>query len=275
MRHSKTGASEAEADASILRHLRGLQGRRESSRVSTHEAPDSFTDNKLLKAMLPLRLLVVEDEFKLRNSICRGLGEENFTVCGVGTAEAAERALATNDFEAMVLDLRLPGKDGITWLREIRSGANTIPVLILTARGSVDERVIGLESGADDYLVKPFAFVELVARIRALARRRLGFAQHLLKVANLEFDTLTRRVRRAGQEINLSPKETLLLELLMRNAGQTVTRAMITEVVWGPAYNDLSNLIEVFVNRLRRKIEDGSSIIATVRGIGYAMRGSP
>ena len=226
--------------------------------------------------MPPLNLLVVEDEVKLRNSICRGLGEENFTVCGVGTAEAAERALATGDFDAMVLDLRLPGKDGITWLREIRASANSTPVLILTARGSVEERVFGLESGADDYLVKPFAFAELVARIRALARRRLSFAQPILKVAYVEFDTVTRRVRRSGQEINLSPKETLLLELLMRNVGQTVTRAMITEIVWGPAYNDLSNLIEVFVNRLRRKIEDGDgSLITTVRGIGYSMRRPP
>jgi DNA-binding response OmpR family regulator len=223
--------------------------------------------------MRPLHLLVVEDEVKLRNNICRGLGEENFKVCGVGNTEAAGQALATADFDAIVLDLRLPGKDGITWLREIRTASNTTPVLILTARGSVDERVIGLDCGADDYLVKPFAFAELVARLRALARRRLNSAQLLLKVADVEFDTVTRRVRRAGREINLSPKETLLLELLMRHAGQTVTRAMITEVVWGPAYNDLSNLIEVFVNRLRRKIEDDdASLITTLRGIGYSMR---
>ncbi|MBV8054306.1 MAG: response regulator transcription factor [Deltaproteobacteria bacterium] len=218
-------------------------------------------------------LLIVEDETKLRNNICRGLGEEGFTVCGVHDTGAAEQALITNDFDAIVLDLRLPGKDGITWLREIRAAGNATPVLILTARGSVAERVTGLESGADDYLVKPFAFAELLARIRALVRRRLSSAQPLLKVADLEFDTVTRRVRRAGQEINLSPKETLLLELLMRNAGHTVTRAMITEVVWGPAYNDLSNLIEVFVNRLRRKIEHGGiSLITTLRGIGYSMR---
>jgi DNA-binding response OmpR family regulator len=223
--------------------------------------------------MLPLHLLLIEDEIKLRNSICRGLGEENFTVSSVGSVEAVEQALATNNFDAIMLDLRLPGKDGITWLREIRAAGNTIPVLILTARGSVDERVIGLDCGADDYLIKPFAFAELVARIRALARRRLSFAQPILKVADVEFDTATRRVRRAGQEINFSPKETLLLELLMRNAGQTVTRAMITEVVWGPAYNDVSNLIEVFVNRLRHKIEGGgNSLITTVRGIGYSMR---
>jgi DNA-binding response OmpR family regulator len=223
--------------------------------------------------MRPLHLLVVEDEVKLRNNICRGLGEENFTVCGVDRAEAAAKALATSNFDAIVLDLRLPGKDGLTWLREIRTASDATPVLILTARGSVDERVLGLDVGADDYLVKPFAFAELVARVRALARRRLNSAQPLLKVADVEFETTTRRVRRAGQEVNLSPKEKLLLELLMRNAGQTVTRAMITEVVWGPAYNDLSNLIEVFVNRLRRKIENGgSSLITTQRGIGYSMR---
>jgi DNA-binding response OmpR family regulator len=223
--------------------------------------------------MVSLRLLVIEDEVKLRNNICRGLGEENFTVSSAGSAEAAEGALATGDFDAIVLDLRLPGKDGISLLREMRAAGNTTPVLILTARGSVDERVIGLDCGADDYLVKPFAFAELVARIRALARRQHSFSQPLLKVGDVEFDTITRRVRRAGQEINLSPKETLLLELLMRNADQTVTRAMITEVIWGPAYNDLSNLIEVFVNRLRRKIEGGEvPLINTLRGIGYSMR---
>lgn len=223
--------------------------------------------------MHPLHVLIVEDEAKLRNNICRGLGEENFTVCSVGTAEAAGEALAASDFDAMVLDLRLPGKDGIAWLREIRVSGDTTPVLILTARGSIDERVVGLECGADDYLVKPFAFSELVARLRALIRRRLSFAQPILTVADIEFDTVTRRVRRAGQEINLSPKETLLLELLMRNAGQTVTRAMITEVVWGPAYSELSNLIEVFVNRLRRKIEGGgTALITTVRGTGYSLR---
>ncbi len=226
--------------------------------------------------MRPLHLLVVEDDVKLLNNICRGLGEENFTVLGAGSAEAAEQAIASNDFDAIVLDLRLPEKDGLALLRELRAAGNSIPVLILTARGSVDERVIGLDSGADDYLTKPFAFAELVARIRARARRRFNSAQPLLKVADLEFDSVTRRVRRAGHEINLSPKETLLLELLMRNAGQTVTRAMIAEVVWGPAYNDFSNLIEVFVNRVRRKIEHtGTPLITTVRGIGYSMRKPP
>jgi DNA-binding response OmpR family regulator len=224
--------------------------------------------------MGPIHLLVVEDEVKLRDNICHGLGEENFSVRGVSSAEEARHAIATIGFDLIVLDLRLPGKDGITFLREIRAAGNSTPVLILTARAAIDERVIGLDSGGDDYLVKPFAFAELVARIRALARRRLRSVPRVLKVSDLEFDTVTRRVRRSDREINLSPKETLLLELLMRNEGQAVTRAMITEVVWGPAYNEFSNLIEVFVNRLRHKIENGgTSLITTVRGIGYEIRG--
>jgi DNA-binding response OmpR family regulator len=223
--------------------------------------------------MRPLHLLIVEDEVRLRDNICAGLSEENFIVRGVESAEAAGHALATSNFDAIVLDLRLPGRDGLSWLREFRAAGNGTPVLILTARASIAERVMGLECGADDYLVKPFAFMELVARLRALTRRRLN-PEPLLKVADLEFDIVTRRVRRSGEQISLSPKETLLLELLMRNAGQTVTRAMIAEVVWGPAYNDCSNLIEVFVNRLRHKLESGGApVIITHRGIGYSMPG--
>jgi DNA-binding response OmpR family regulator len=223
--------------------------------------------------MQPLHLLVVEDEVKLLNNLCRGLGEEGFAVLSAGSAEAAERAIASGDFDAIVLDLRLPGKDGLEFLRELRAAGNTTPVLVLTARGSIGERVAGLETGADDYLVKPFAFPELTARIRALARRRASAPQSVLRVAGLEFDPVRRRARRDDRELNLSPKETVLLELLMRNAGQIVTRAMIAEVVWGSGYNDFSNLIEVFVNRLRQKIGDGGPpLIATVRGVGYSMR---
>lgn len=223
--------------------------------------------------MRPLHLLVVEDEVKLLNNLCRGLGEEGFAVLSVGSAEAAERAIANGEFDAIVLDLRLPGKDGLEFLRELRAAGNNTPVLVLTARGSIGERVAGLETGADDYLVKPFAFAELTARIRALARRRANASQSVLRVAGLEFDPVRRRARRGDRELNLSPKETVLLELLMRNAGQIVTRAMIAEVVWGSGYNDFSNLIEVFVNRLRQKISDGGPpLIATVRGVGYSMR---
>jgi len=219
-------------------------------------------------------LLVVEDEAQLLNNLCRGLGEEGFSVLGASSAEAAQRAIENGQFDAIVLDLRLPGKDGLELLSEIRAVGNATPVLILTAHGTVEERITGLDTGADDYLVKPFAFPELIARVRALLRRRVNTRQPLLHVGNLEFDTVRRRVRRDGHELNLSPKETILLELLMRNAGQTVTRNMIAEGVWGSGYNDFTNLIEVFVNRLRQKLGDHSSepLIVTVRGVGYMIR---
>lgn len=221
-------------------------------------------------------LLVVEDEVKLLNNLCRGLGEAGFAVLSAGSAEAAERAVANGEFDAIVLDLRLPGKGGLDFLRELRAAGNATPVLILTAQSALKERVEGLESGADDYLGKPFAFPELVARIRALIRRHGGKPQPIVRVADLEFDTVKRRARRGGRELTLSQKETILLELLMRNVDQTVTRDMIAEVVWGTGYNDFTNLIEVFVNRLRAKIARAGDepLIATVRGAGYSMRRS-
>jgi DNA-binding response OmpR family regulator len=224
--------------------------------------------------MRDARLLIVEDEADLRKSLRLGLSEDGFTVTCADSAESAERILADQTFDAIVLDLRLPGKDGIDLLRELRAAGNLTPVLALTARGSLDDRVIGLDSGADDYLTKPFAFAELLARLRALLRRHANVAQSTLKIADLEFDAVRRRAARGGRDLGLSPKETILLELLMRNAGQPVTRTMIAEVVWGSAYNDFTNLIEVFVNRLRQKINDGAgdSLIVTVRGVGYSMR---
>jgi DNA-binding response OmpR family regulator len=222
-------------------------------------------------------LLVVEDEVKLLNSLCRGLGEAGFAVLSAGTTEAAARAVANGKFDTIVLDLRLPDRDGLDFLRDLRGAGNTTPVLILTARGALEERVAGLNAGADDYLAKPFAFAELIARIRALVRRHGAASQPVLRVADLEFDTIKRRARRGGRDLGLSPKEAMLLELLMRNADQTVTREMIAATVWGPVYNDFTNLIEVFVNRLRQKIAGGmgENLIATVRGVGYAIRRPP
>jgi two-component system OmpR family response regulator len=220
------------------------------------------------------QILIVEDEAQLRASLERGLAEEDFAVAMAGDAPSAEALLAMRAFDAIVLDRRLPGTDGLTLLRDLRAAGNRTPVLMLTARGALDDRVTGLEAGADDYLVKPFAFTELIARLRALLRRASIPAPAILKVADLEFDPVRRRATRAGRELALSPKEAMLLELLMRHAGQTVTRAMMIEVVWDSAYNDLTNLIEVFVNRLRQKIGsgDGESPIVTVRGVGYSLR---
>jgi DNA-binding response OmpR family regulator len=221
-----------------------------------------------------LSLLLVEDEARLAQSLRRGLTEEGFAVDWASSAEAAEQEFEHKSHDLIVLDLRLPGKDGLDFLRDLRGHGNAVPVIVLTARGSVDERVTGLDSGADDYLVKPFAFAELLARIKALARRPFVAPSPVLKVADIEMDTIRRKVWRAGRELALSPKETILLELLMRNAGQVVTRDMIVEVAWGAGFNEFTNLIEVFVNRLRQKIDYGGSesLIVTIRGAGYSMR---
>ena len=224
--------------------------------------------------MSPTRILVVEDEAKLANAVKQGLVEDGFSVELAGTAEEAEPIIARGALDLIVLDLGLPGKSGLDLLREMRTAGNNTPVLILTARGSLDERVSGLDTGGDDYLVKPFAFAELVARIKALSRRPRTPASPVLKVGDLEFDTVKRRAKIGEHNLNLSPKEKMLLELLMRNAGQVVTRDMIAETVWDSNYNSLTNLIEVFVNRLRQKIDPRAdrSLIVTVRGVGYTMR---
>ncbi len=226
------------------------------------------------EGMNALRILLIEDEARLANAVKQGLVEEDFTVEIAGSAEEAEATIARGALDLIVLDLGLPGKGGLELLRDMRAAGNQTPVLILTARGSLEERVAGLDSGGDDYLTKPFAFAELVARIKALARRPRAQASTILKVGELEFDTVKRRAKIGEQNLNLSPKEKMLLELLMRNAGQVVTRDMIAETVWDSNYNSLTNLIEVFVNRLRQKIDPRAdrSLIVTVRGVGYTMR---
>jgi DNA-binding response OmpR family regulator len=224
--------------------------------------------------MSALRILLVEDETRLADAVKQGLGEEGFTVEAAESAEAAETIIARGALDLIVLDLQLPGKNGLDLLRELRAGGNQTPVLILTAHGSLEERVTGLDLGGDDYLTKPFAFAELVARIKALARRPRAKSSPILKVGDLEFDTIKRRAKIGEHALNLSPKEKMLLELLMRHAGQVVTRDMIAETVWDSNYNSLTNLIEVFVNRLRQKIDPRAdrSLIVTVRGEGYTMR---
>lgn len=224
--------------------------------------------------MQSLGVLLIEDEERLAGNLRQGLTEEGIALDWVKSAEEAAQILARKTYDLMVLDIGLPGKSGVDFLRERRAAGDTTPVLFLTARSSVEDRVTGLDSGGDDYLVKPFAFAELLARIHALARRRPAARTPLLKVGDLEFDTVKRRARRAGKAIALSPKEAMLLELLMRRAGETVTRDMIAESVWDSDYNVFTNLIEVFVNRLRQKIDDDAknSMITTVRGVGYMMR---
>ncbi len=221
-----------------------------------------------------MRLLVVEDEQTLARYLRRGLEEAAWTVDLTDTVEAAWRLVLLNPYDLIVLDLGLPGAGGGELLRRVREAGMSVPVLILTARGSVDDRVAGLDAGADDYLSKPFAFSELVARSRALLRRGREPRAPVLRVGDLQLDRLTRQARRGPRHIELTAREFTVLEYLMCHAGEVVTRTMLAEHVWGEHFDSLSNLIEVFVNRLRKKLEvDGAArLLHTVRGAGYVMR---
>jgi two-component system, OmpR family, copper resistance phosphate regulon response regulator CusR len=220
------------------------------------------------------RLLVVEDEAKLAANLKRGLGEAGFAVDLAPNAKAARESLSHSGYDLMLLDLRLPGQDGLEFLAELRAAGAVLPVLILTARDSTDELVRGLDTGGDDYLTKPFAFDELLARVRALLRRRLVADSAVLEAGDIAIDTSRRQASRGGRALDLSPKELIVLEYLVRHAGLAVTRDMIGEAVWGKDYNALSNIVEVFINRLRQKIElvNQPPLIITVRGAGYMLR---
>ncbi|HTQ23568.1 MAG TPA: response regulator transcription factor [Candidatus Binataceae bacterium] len=219
-------------------------------------------------------LLIVEDEPKLAANLKRGLGEAGFAVEVAENAEAARTALERNGYDLMLLDLRLPDRDGLEFLADVRAAGAALGVLILTARDSTDERVRGLDAGGDDYLTKPFAFSELLARVRALLRRRSAAAERVLEADDIVIDTSRRTASRGGRALDLSPKELMVLEYLVRHAGLTVTRDMIGEAVWGKDYNAMSNIVEVFINRLRQKIElvNRPPLIVTVRGAGYLLR---
>jgi DNA-binding response OmpR family regulator len=224
-----------------------------------------------------MRLLVVEDEQTLARYLQRGLEEAAWTVDLSDTVDAAWRLLLLNPYDLLILDLGLPGADGGELLRRLREAGMDTPVLILTARGAVEDRVAGLNAGADDYLSKPFAFAELVARIHALLRRGHAVRAATLQIGDVQLDVLKRQAQRGARRIELTAREFNVLEFLMRHAGEVVTRTMLAEHVWGDHYDSLSNLIEVFVNRLRKKLEaDGAPrLLHTVRGAGYVMREEP
>jgi DNA-binding response OmpR family regulator len=221
-----------------------------------------------------MRVLVVEDEAKIAGALCEALGAEGHEAARVGDGPAALQALERGGVDLMVLDLGLPGLDGLEVLRRARAAGWRGPVLVLTARDAVDDRVAGLDAGADDYLVKPFAVAEVLARVRALARRGAAEA-NCLTVADLEVDILDRRARRAGQLLDLTPKEFEVLLLLARHAGRPVTRRMLAEAVWNdvPRATPLDNVIDVHVARLRRKVDDPfrARLIRTVRGVGFVL----
>jgi DNA-binding response OmpR family regulator len=224
-----------------------------------------------------MRVLVVEDYAPLRSTLARGLEEEGFAVDASGDGEEGEWYATRNAYDAIVLDLMLPKRDGLSVLRNLRAAGSRAPVLILTARDAVDDRVRGLDAGADDYLVKPFALAELLARLRALVRRGYQARDAMVRCDDLEIDTAARRVRRAGAEIELSQKEYALLEYLARRAGQVVSRAEIWEHVYDFAAEASSNVIDVYVGYLRRKLErEGEAkLIHTRRGMGYVLAVEP
>ena len=220
------------------------------------------------------KLLIVEDQKKLLNSLRRGLEEEGYEVATAATGEEGYYQATTHPVDAVVLDVMLPGRSGLQVLTELRARGVTIPVLILTARDTVDDRVRGLDAGADDYLIKPFAFAELVARLRALLRRPLGDHETILRADNLEVDRLARRVVRGGTDIELSKREYELLEFLLRHRNTMVTREMISRDVWQQPEGVWTNVIEVCINSLRKKIEvpGQKQLIHTLRGVGYILR---
>ena len=220
-----------------------------------------------------MRVLLVDDDVRISNFIAKGLRENSYAVDSASDGREALYQASINDYDIIILDVMMPHKDGFAVCAELRGSGSTTPILMLTARDAVDDRICGLDFGADDYLVKPFDFKELLARLRALLRRNGEFRPPKIVVADLEIDTVARRVWRAGREIALTGKEYALLEYLAREQNKVVGRAEIAEHVWDENFDAFSNLIEVYIKRLRTKIDVGfgTRLIHTRRGAGYIL----
>jgi DNA-binding response OmpR family regulator len=219
-------------------------------------------------------VLVVEDEPKMLRILQRSLAAEGYDVATAATGDEGQASLARGGFDGVILDWMLPGRDGLELLTEIRKGGNRVPVLLLTARDAIEDRVAGLDRGADDYLVKPFATAELLARVRAMLRRGTDDRVNFLCTEDLEVDLLERRVRRAGEDVALRAREYEVLVYLIRHRGQTVTRDMLGRDVWKEPQHDLTNVIDVTMTQLRRKLERPGlpALIQTIRGVGFRLR---
>jgi DNA-binding response OmpR family regulator len=225
-----------------------------------------------------MRVLVVEDEKKTASFIKKALQSEGFAVDTAFNGDDGLVLARTTPYDAVVLDIMLPGRDGLSVVKQLRLARNSTPVLLLSARGQVEERIEGLNAGADDYLPKPFSLGELVARVRALARRNYGDSRATeLSLADLLVDTISRQVKRAGRSINLSAREYRLLEYLLRSESRVCARMQILEKVWDYDFDPGTNLVDVYVGRLREKIDAGSvaPLLHTVRGVGYVMKVQP
>lgn len=224
-----------------------------------------------------MRLLLVEDETRLADSIARGLRQAAHAVDQADRLSVAREKLAIESYDAVILDVNLPDGSGFALAHDLRRSQVGTPILMLTARDGIEDRVKGLDSGADDYLVKPFAFSELLARVNALARRpHMKDEETKLRVADLEMDLIARKVTRAGEEIELQPREFRLLEVLMRNKGRVLTRTMLLERVWSFHFDPKTSVVETHISRLRSKIDKqfGRELIHTVRGSGYSLNDS-
>ena len=221
-----------------------------------------------------MNVLVIEDDPTVGGFIRRGLEEQRYRVTLVPNGEDGERIAASESFDVLILDMRLPGKSGLDVLQSLRARGFETPVLVLTAQDAVDAKVRTFRAGADDYVTKPFAFEELLARVEALSRRPKALASPVLKVADLEVNRDTREVRRDGTLIDLTPKEFAVLEYLMRHAGRVMSRTLITEYAWGYHFDPGTNIVDVVINHLRKKIDAGRGrkLITTVRGVGYVIK---
>lgn len=220
---------------------------------------------------------MVEDDPGIASFVTKGLSEASYAVDAVANGVDALRLGATEPYDVIVLDVMLPGRDGFSVLRELRERDVRTPVICLTARDAVDDRVTGLELGADDYLSKPFSFAELLARIHAILRRSEGLSSKPIVVGDMTVDLLRRSVTRAGKRVELTPREFAMVEYLARNAGRVLTRTMILEHVWDLHQDPMTNVIDVHITRLRRKVDHGFArpLLHTIRGVGYVLRDDP
>ena len=220
-----------------------------------------------------MRILVVEDDKKIASFVVNGLKQSGYAVDHAGDGEDGLFRAQTIGYDAAVVDVMLPKLDGLSLIQKIRTKGSRVPVLILSAKSSVDERVKGLQAGSDDYLTKPFAFSELLARVQALIRRATQTAEPMkLVVGDVTMDLLTRDVQRAGEKIELQPREFALLEYLMRSAGRTVTKTMILEHIFDYSFDPQTNVVDVLVHRLRGKVDKDRAMIQTIRGVGYVLQ---
>jgi two-component system OmpR family response regulator len=223
--------------------------------------------------MVSMRVLVVEDDRKIASFVVNGLKQSGFAVDHAADGEDGLFRAQSHSYDALIVDLMLPKLDGLSLIQQLRAGGLRIPVLILSAKASVDDRVRGLQAGSDDYLTKPFAFSELLARIQALIRRATQTPEPTrLTVGDLTLDLLTREVHRGGEKIELQPREFALLEYLMRNANRPVTKTMILEHIFDYSFDPQTNVVDVLVHRLRSKVDKDKAMLHTLRGVGYVLR---